>query len=154
MNKENRVMKKGLGKKPMTPEDADLTPAPLPRMPRGESIISLRGLNSQALGLVGVLVVLMDSICNPRSMAALGRLAPGWQGQEAVFLSAASPAVGRQAITLFPRLFYNAGEQVTLDHLWKLLPWRTVVVIKAGKICCWTPRDGAGSNLQPLNMSK
>jgi hypothetical protein len=108
------------------------------------------------LGSFGVLVVLTDSASSRRSLETLAQFAPIWQGRDIVFLSAASRRVATQASALFPRLFYNAGEPLALATLWRLLPWRAVVVIRAGKVCCWNPAArGVGiGNIQPLSTKK
>jgi hypothetical protein len=162
MSKEICLMKNRVSKKLMTlGEDSAV---PLPSLPKGDSVIMLRrrqvpavtplpeGQTGPQMGSFGVLVVLMDNICSQRSLEAVSKLAPEWLGREVVFLSAANARVGKQAATIFPKLFYNASEPLALNSLWKLLPWRVVVVVKAGKICCWAPRSA--SNVQPLNMTK
>jgi hypothetical protein len=163
MSKENILMKTRL-KRVVTADQA--VPTTLPReiivlrrrptqlpvaLPLSQQPEQTKGAEP-CLGSFGVLVVLADSTTSRRSLETLSQFAPIWQGRDVVFLSAASRRVATQASALFPKLFYNVGEPLALATLWRLLPWRAVVVIRAGKVCCWKPAShGAGSsNVQHL----
>ncbi|HEX2858940.1 MAG TPA: hypothetical protein VHP58_01905 [Alphaproteobacteria bacterium] len=138
------ALKEGVLAKPVLAK----APAPAPVVP-----LPVDTVPTPKLGSFGVLVLLLDDVASPSSAGALERMGRAWLGREVVFLSALCAPVGAAMAALFPKLFYNADEPLALAAVWRLLPWRVVVVVKAGKICCWSPT--ANSNVQtPTNESK
>ena len=130
-------------------EDLLTKPAPAPA-PLAEVLpLPVEPAPTPRLGSFGVLVLLLDEAPSTGSAGAIDRMGRAWLGREVVFLSAAYTAAGARMAALFPKLFYNAGEPLALATVWRLLPWRVVVVVKAGKICCWSPNANGNVNPQP-----